>query len=293
MKNKRYFTPTEVEREMQKAREKADFVKTAETTGVRCLLDNATKINGRTFLIINPMYVHIPAWQRDMDIKSALKIGAEFNPNKWDLPKVICSNGKLLTGDGEHRIYGAFKAGIPQITVEYLDGVDEMEAIRLFTAQSEDRRNMRPVDKYRAFLHMEDPTTLKLKEICNKNNINVLKDKAIENPLGTLTSISDGMTLVKTNPKLLDKILKLINSLQWFGCKAYGAKVIRGLKRMYSYYGVAEMEMENILIRNCKGAEYFMKNLNNKDYCSFYDYLIDVVEREIHNGDNVFQLKVN
>lgn len=127
-----------------------------------------------------------------------------------------------------------------------------------------------------------------LRKICTRNNVQIRGDKDnIENPVGIFTSISDGINLAKNNPCLLDKILKLIKKLQWGGGniyngKVYSAKIIRVLKKLYAYYEDKQKIMEKILIKNCKGAEYFNNNLEDKCQESIFDVLAAIIEENIN-----------
>lgn len=127
-----------------------------------------------------------------------------------------------------------------------------------------------------------------MKRICNNNHVAVKGDQEpIKNPIGILTSISDGISLAKNNPDLLNRILSIIGKLQWnagksaYDGKAYTAKVIRVFKKLYAYYSGREIEMETVLLNNCKGSKYFNDNLVEKWQDSLFDYLSNVIEKNI------------
>lgn len=299
------LTAMEVEEEMERARENRvidgeniPFTKGVEKTYIKDAVVQA-QTNGRQHdkmtLVINPLYIHIPEWQRDVRIERALSIGNNYNSAKWETPKIICINGKFYCVDGQHRIYGTFKAGIECIVVEFLD-ITEKEAIDLFLNQTKERTSMTPSDYYKAAIAGEKPEYLKFRDICKKNNIRIKGDTTdtVKNPIGIFTSLSDGIGLVNTNPELLDRILKLIGKLQWNGGesisegKAYSAKVIRVLKKLYAYYDGREKELEKILLTNCKGAVYFRNNLYEKWQDSLFDFLADVC---MENSDIVITTK--
>lgn len=147
---------------------------------------------------------------------------------------------------------------------------------------------MSPQDTYSAALEAKKEEYVALKRICNNNHVAVKGDQqAIENPVGILTSISDGVSLAKNNPDLLDRILSIIGKLQWnagksaYEGKAYTAKVIRVFKKLYAYYSGREIEMETVLLNNCKGSKYFNDNLVEKWQDSLFDYLSNVIEKNI------------
>lgn len=285
-----YLTPEEAEKILQCKRIRIGFIDSVETTAVKTMIETA-KQNGRfgdkVLMVINPLYIHIPSWQRKLRVINALRIGIDYNEYKWEIPKIIYIDDKLKVIDGMHRIYGAAKVGIDAVTVEIIDGMTEREAIRYFLDQR-DRRNMSPVDTYNAAIEANIPEYIMLRKICTRNNVQVRGDKdGIENPVGIFTSISDGINLVKNNPCLLDKILKLIKKLQWGGgniynAKVYSAKVIRVLKKLYAYYEDRQKVMEKILLKNCKGVEYFNDNLEDKCQESIFDILASVIEENIN-----------
>ena len=256
------LTAVEVEMEMQKAREERvidgehiPFTNGVEKTYVRDAIRQAQtngKMHDKMSMVINPLYLHIPSWQRDLD--------------------------------GQHRVYGTFKAGIEDIVIEFLD-ISEKEAIDLFLMQTRERTGMTPSDYYKAAIAGEKPEYLKFRDICKKNNVKIKGDdtETVKNPVGIFTSLSDGISLTKNNPELLDRILKLIGKLQWNGSdaiegKAYSAKVIRVLKKLYAYYEGNEKAFEKCLLDNCKGAEYYNKFLYEKWQDSLFDYLSKVLE---------------
>lgn len=286
--NKRvYLFPFEVETEMQKQRENDGFTGKVEEAAIKTMVETAKqngKFGDKILIVLSPEYIHIPDWQRKMKISRALSIGNNYNRYKWEVPKILYYKGKLWCVDGMHRIYGAFRGKMKMITVEIMDDITEKEAIDLFLNQTDDRSHMSPMDTYHAAIAAGKPEYLKLKSICTKNNVQIKGDTGtVKNPSGILTSISDGVNMAKSNPELLNKILRLINRLQWNGYesvtegKAYSAKVLRVLKKLYSYYPENEKDLEKILLANCKGAKYFRDNLAEPWQDSLFDHLAGIV----------------
>ena len=246
MAAKRYYKATEVEAMLQEAREKLGFVGKTEINSVNTMVETA-KRNGRigdkVLITIPAVYVHIPSWQRRLDMNRSRTIGSRYIKHKWEVPKVIFSKGKLFCVDGMHRIVGAFIAeNIEYIVVEILTDITEKEAIELFLDQTKDRSAMAPCDYYYASLEAEKKEYIYFKEICHKHNVQIKGDDALLNPIGTFTSTSDGVKLCKVNPELLDNILNLLCKLQWnkneaikepdkTSDKCFGAKYIRTILR--------------------------------------------------------------
>lgn len=216
-----------------------------------------------------------------------MEIGTNYNQYKWDTPKVLYINDKLFVIDGMHRIYGVFVGNLQRIVVEILTDLTWKEAMDIFLDQGKDRKPMSPKDLYNAAITAQKPEYLKLKEICEKNGVKVNGDKnSISNPIGVLTPITDGLRMAKASPELLDRILKLIEKLQW-NCgrvrdgKAYSAKVLRVMNKLYAYYTNKVEAMEVVLINNCKGSEFFTNNLSEKYQEIMFDYLSEIINQNI------------
>lgn len=285
-------TPLELENVLNSIRLQNDFVEIVERKIVEEKIEEAKKklsVGEKAIVSINPLLVHVPYWQRDLKIRRTNAIGNAFDPYKWELPKLMHKDGKFYIVDGNHRTVGAIKAGLPAIQYEIIVGETEYKSMELFLEQGQDRGRMTPKDTYNAALFASIPEYVKLKEICNKNHVAVKGDrKPVENPIGYLTPILDGVKMAKSNPQLLDRILYLIGELKWNAGKsakegkAYSAKVIRNLKNLYAYYAGRETEMENVLLNNCKGSQYFNDNLDEKWQDTMFDFLNGIIEQNIN-----------
>lgn len=278
---KRYYTPSEVEKIFEQARDK-DFI-AGEESITKTIVESA-KRNGRIgdkiLLVVSPQDAHIPNWQRTTDLGRASTIGANYNKYKWEVPKLVYINGKLICADGVHRLLGAVLAGISDVVVEILE-ISEQEAIRLFLSQTKDRSQMRPKDYYKAAIALGEEDYVAFRDICHKHNVQILPGE-LENPVGTFTSILDGVNMDK---KTLDKILTLINDLRWNGRETdatatsavYSSKIIRTMKKLYAYYQHSESQLERILLQNCKGTEWYLENLNGMPQYYIFDKLNNIV----------------
>lgn len=286
-----YLKAKDAEMEMQEAREKNGFTGKNEKILIANMVKNAkmnSRIADKLLMVVDPSEIHIPDWQRRIKLERAYSIGNNYNSYKWDEPKVLLYKGILLCIDGQHRIYGAFKAGKEGVVVEVMECTLE-EAINLFLSQSSDRAKMQPMDIYHAALAAMKPEYVKLHDICARHNVAVKGDDVTDNTVGTLTSISDGVGFTKANPELLDRMLTLLGKLGWNGYadsyngKAYTAKIIRALKRLYAYCEGRTNEMEQALLTRCKGTEFFVNNIMDKTQAQIFDYLSDVVRYEMES----------
>lgn len=288
---RRYLSPTEVENELQKAREKIGFVAQGENAAVKAMVQTAKqngKFGDKVLMVLPPEYIHIPEWQRKLNVERAREIGTNYNRYKWEVPKIVHENNRLLAIDGMHRIYGAFLARKESICVEVME-ISEKQAIELFLGQSNDRGHMSPTDYYKASIKAELPEYIRFRDICHKNNIQIKGDDALDNPIGVFSSISDGIKLARNNPQLLDRILKLLNKLQWNAKaadsttdgRAYSAKYIRIMKKLYAYNAGKEKAMEAALLKNCKGSEWFCSVIANKAQDTAFDVISSYIKMDI------------
>lgn len=286
-----YLSAKEAEMEMQNARNKDGFVGDMEINYVSRMIKDAKRnsmVGDKLQLVVDPMYIHIPEWQRRLKLARAFAIGNDYNKYKWDVPKVLFYEGKLYVVDGQHRIFGAFKGGKDAVVVEIMECSLE-EAIDLFINQSKDRSKMQPMDVYHAAIAGNKADYVQLKAICNKHNVAIKGDETNDNTVGTLTSISDGITLVRSNPCLLESMLELLGELEWNGYadsyngKAYTAKIIRALKTLYAYCEGRTEEMETALLNRCMGTEFFVENVMDKTQAQIFDYLSSIVHYEMEN----------
>ena len=284
----KYVTAKEVEMEMNEARKARNLVGSIEETVVSNMVENAkmsSMIGDKLQMVINPVYIHIPEWQRRLDVTRALAIGTEYNKYKWDVPKVLFNDGKLWVIDGQHRIYGAFKANKTSVVVEVLECSME-EAIRIFINQSKDRKRMSPSDIYFAALEAKDDVFVKLSNVCHKHNVAV-KGEFLPDSVGTYSNINDVMHGMSIDT--VDKILGLLGRLQWngyaetFNGRAYGAKFIRAFRALYGYYNGRTEEMENILVKRCKGTEWFVNNVMDMAQGQLFDYLSTIVQHDMES----------
>ena len=287
-----YLKAKEAEKEMQEARKENGFVGKNEELLVSNMIKmarNNSRVGDKLLMVVDPMQIHIPDWQRRIKIERAYSIGNNYNSYKWDEPKVLLFGKRLWAIDGQHRIYGAFKAKKESVVVEVMECSLE-DAIELFLSQSKDRAKMQPMDIYHAALAVKKPEYVALHDICKKHNVAIKGDDETENVVGTFTSISDGIKLVKgEKSELLDSMLSLLGNLEWNGYadtyngKAYTAKIVRALKSMYAYYEGRTEEMEEILVRKCKGTELFVDNIMTKTQAQIFDFLSQIVKYEMEN----------
>lgn len=297
-----YLTSKQVEAKLQEARKECEFTGKVEKESVKVIVETA-KRNGnfgdKTLVCIDPVYVHIPVWQRKLYVPAATAIGENYDRHKWEVPKVLyLPSGKLICVDGMHRLYGAFLGNILTVTVELITNMTEKEAIQLFLDQTA-RRPMSPADTYKAGVKAGRPDCLTLKEIAGRYHIAIRGDEETEkNPIGVLTSVSDAIEMARINPTLLNKILEIITDLNWAGgkysSKAYSSKTIRSLKALYSKYTGSETLMDEALLSTAKGSEYFANHLALLCQAKLFDTLDELISSELgKTSDKAEQMILN
>lgn len=288
MCRRNFLFPEEAEAEVNEIRLAEGIDSKTERLIVKDLVKNAkvnSRIGDKVLICIDPKYIHYPEWQREIRLPRALNIGNNYDSKRWGLPAYWYHDGLLWAIEGQHRTYGSVKANKEAIVGELIE-CNLKDAINLFVNQTKDRAQVQPKDTYKASIVSGDEDYLMLRDICHKYNIAVKGDRNKENTVGTLTSITDGIGLVRMNPNLLDRILCIITKLEWNGYadsyngKAYTAKIIRALKALYAYYEDRLDEVEQALITRCKGTEYFVNNLMTKSQAQIFDYLADIVRYE-------------
>lgn len=305
MKKRVKFTAVEVEQEMQRARELriidnelVPFVNGIEKSTIKDKIEDAKqkgRMGDKIQMVVNPMYIHIPEWQRTLRVGKALSIGNNYCSAKWDAPKLIAIEDKLYCVDGMHRIYGAFKAGITNVVCEFLE-ISEMEAIDLFLSQTEDRSHMTPSDYYRAAIAGGKEDYINFRNLCIKHNVQIKGDDCpeVNNPVGIWTSIYDGIEWMRTSPVVLERMLKILGETRWNGAnyaegKAYAAKTVRVLKKLYAHYKGKEDMLESALKDVCSGTQFFNDQLYILSQAMMFDYL----DREIQKYEKTISAKKN
>ena len=283
----KFLTAKKAEQELQEARKSMGLVGKTEKTIISQFVENAKRssmIGDKVQLAINPIYIHIPAWQRQIDTSRALNIGTSYNKYKWDVPKVLYNknDGRLYVIDGQHRIYGAFKGKRDNVVIEVLECSVE-EAIDIFINQTADRKRISPLDTYNAAIEGKKENYLKLRDVCHKHNI-AIKGEDMPHAVGTFSVVSEG---VKMDINMLDSIFGLIGKLQWnaystnYAGKAYTAKFIRAFRALYKYYDGRTDEMERILVKYCSGTTWFVNNLVECCQGQIFDKLSNIVKAEM------------
>ncbi len=175
--DRKYMSVDAVNEEMQKVRNIEGFSGDAERAIVSSLVASAkanSRIGGKIYLVVPPMYIHFPKWQRcRVDINHASRIGTEYNEGKWDPVKVFVVNGQFVCFEGMHRVYGTFLVNRQGVLIELLE-ISLTEAIYLFLSQGKTRYQLKPTDYIRPSLVVEEPEYVAFQDICHTHNVTFL-----------------------------------------------------------------------------------------------------------------------
>lgn len=82
-----YLKAKEAEKEMQEFREEKKFVGENEKLLIENMIKTAknnSRIGDKLLMVIDPMEIHIPEWQRRIKLERAYSIGNNYNSYKWD-----------------------------------------------------------------------------------------------------------------------------------------------------------------------------------------------------------------
>lgn len=282
-KDNRHRTPVDTEEYISKRR-KADETEEKEIVEIESKLEQPVSFAGKTYIQIKPVYIHVPNWQRNTDFAKAEVIARQYDPNKYDPVKVYRNNGKLYVSDGAHRVVAAvmrnelIKKDL-MIIVEILD-CNEEEARKIFLYQKAGRKDMTVSDMYRAAIGNKEVDYMKLKEICESNNIQITaEENLIENPIGKLTPSRSALRLANANNNIMQTAIGLMKDLGWTGSQknAFTMRNFHVLRKLLANYG---SDVERQLLVNCKGAAFYeAKVAPVKSDAELYDILSSEINK--------------
>ena len=245
--------------------EQRDFDAEMETSEVSNALRYPLTVGNKKYITINPLFVHIPDWQRSTDMVKAKEIEENFNESKFDPIKVFLIDGKLYVADGAHRL-AAFimknnllgKAEKLKILVEIIDCKTMCEAVLVFLGQQAGRKPMSVSDMYRAGIEANEEDYINFKMIFDAYNIQISADlNRKENPIGKVTPTMNLLRMAKRRPESLKHAIVMIKELNWCGStekNAFTQRNINVLLKMESIHGT---ETLNLLKKHCSGAAFY------------------------------------
>lgn len=279
----RYSTPEQTEEWISEKRKL--IIGDEEESEIKTALNNSFGIGKKRYILINPLLIHVPEWQRNTDMAKATEIAENFNEDKFDPVKIYIKNGKIMdVADGAHRVIAYIMKNEKgnesiKILAEVLS-CDEHDAVLTFLGQQAGRKTMSVSDTYRAGIKANIKEYVKFKEFFESQNIQITAEKRnIENPIGNITPSSTVLRMVNKNKDTLFKVINLIKKLEWCGSEK-NAFVLRNftvLGRIYANFGEL---VEEKLIEKCKGATFYEnKVVPIKSNAELYDALSQIISK--------------
>lgn len=274
----RKSNPTETEKFINDRR---NYSEVEEKVEIKKALKVSPTVANKKYIVIDPTCLHIPHWQRDTDMAKVAEIATNFNDKKFDPIKIYIKGDYIAdVADGAHRVIALVKRneGKPKderefIIAEVLD-CTEYEAMNIFFDQGAGRTSLSVADSYRAGINIGKPEYLKLKDICEKNNIQITaEENIIDNPIGKLTPSRTALRLADTPNNIMGRAIQLIKNLEWSGSKknAFLLRNLEVIKKLYANFGD---EVEEKLLNNCKGATFYeSKVIPVKSNAELFDIL--------------------
>lgn len=275
----RYRTPEQTEEWIMERRTKSS---SEELKDVKSALNNSFGIGKKRYILVNPLSVHIPEWQRDTDFAKSTEISKNYDDVKFDpIKSYIADDGKLCVADGAHRVV-AFVMGEENMILTEVLNCTEREAILTFLDQSSGRKSMSFADTYRAGVKANIEDYIIFKNFFEARGIQITAENntRIKNPIGYVRPSRTIIRMMKRDRETLSKVVDLIKKLHWCGSEK-SVFIIRNfevLMRLYSCYGT---EVENRLLEKCKGAAYYEgKIVPIKGNAALFDFLCKEIARE-------------
>lgn len=214
-----YLNPEETEEWITSKRKLSDE---EEKTEIKNALRNSFGIGNKKYVLIDPVLIHVPNWQRTTDMAKTEEIAVNFDEDKFDPIKVYINEERFNVADGAHRLVSVIKRNINKndkvkILAEVLS-CNEYEAINTFLGQQSGRKPMTVSDTYRAAIKANITDYLTFKEIFESYNIQITAEmETLSNPVGIIKPSAGALRLANRNKTELKIALDLINDLHWNG----------------------------------------------------------------------------
>lgn len=104
-----YLNPEETEEWITSKRKLSDE---EEKTEIKNALRNSFGIGNKKYVLIDPVLIHVPNWQRTTDMAKTEEIAVNFDEDKFDPIKVYINEERFNVADGAHRLVSVIKRNI-------------------------------------------------------------------------------------------------------------------------------------------------------------------------------------
>lgn len=104
-------------------------------------------------------------YQRPLDEKRVAKIARDFDERLFGTLEISQRNGKSAVFDGQHRLAAAQQLGMKDVPCLVHSNLEPEEEARLFVALQQNRRGIKPVDKFVARVFAGDEQAVEVDSI--------------------------------------------------------------------------------------------------------------------------------
>lgn len=113
------------------------------------------------------------AYQRELDQRRVNAIAENFNPALLGALEISVRNGKAAVFDGQHRLAALKKLKADDAPCLVHEGLSIPEEAALFVSLQAQRKNLRPIDKFKARLVAGDVTAMAVNQIVSDVDLTV------------------------------------------------------------------------------------------------------------------------
>lgn len=272
---RRYLSPEETEEMLQTYRR---MNIDAEVEYTNSIVTKAIQtVGNKRYIFIDPKVIHVPVWQRQLDLANVDQIVADYKEDMYDPIKAIYYDKKLYVVDGNHRLVAMVKKGESLIQVELLEASIN-EAKRIFAGQSSGRKPMTVADMYRAGLDYGEESFAHLRRVFQEDNaiqINVDEEK-IRKPIGAITPSATLIRLIEKDEDGIRKAIKLMKDLSWncVGVNVFTPRNFNVIRKLFTNFG--EEKTISTLKEKMNGATVYESELKPiTSQSMMYDYIVE------------------
>ena len=117
----------------------------------------------------------IDKYQRLLNLNLGCTIAKEFSFNKVGVITVSLREGQYNVIDGQHRLYGATLAKVPQLMCQVLNGLSYQSEAKLFNDLNGIRKKVNVYDIYNADIEAGDADTLDIKKCVESAGLKIFR----------------------------------------------------------------------------------------------------------------------
>lgn len=151
-------------------------------------------------------------YQRELDQARVNKIADEFDPRMLGTLEISGRNGKAAVFDGQHRLAALKKLKIDKAPCLSHEGLSPQDEAELFVQLQQARRNINPLERFRARIFAEDPVALGLKQLVEDHDYTIATYFGRkQDTRGDFKAIGTLERLYRKDPEVLGETLDLLD----------------------------------------------------------------------------------